>query len=130
VPLEYALYAAAINELAPSVSLRELRVTGGGAASGIWNAMKADVLQLPVRPVQQSQGAAAGAAIIAGWGMGVFPSPEAAARRWVSPGLPVRPRRTAAAVVNRRLARYQSLLHTLDPHATRPARVAGEPEMT
>lgn len=129
VPLEYALYAAAIAELSPSASLRELRVTGGGAASDIWNAIKADVLQLPVRPVEQNQGAAAGAAIIAGWGMGVFPSPEAAARRWVSPGLPVRPHRTAAAVVNRRLARYQSLLHSLDPHATMPARVAGEPEM-
>jgi xylulokinase len=130
VALEYALYAAAIAELAPSASLRELRVTGGGAASGIWNAIKADVLQLAVRPVTQSHGAAAGAAIVAGWGAGVFSSPEAASRRWVSLGAVVRPSRGAAAVVKRRLTRYQSLLHSLDPHATMPARVAGDPETT
>ncbi|MEI7781434.1 MAG: FGGY-family carbohydrate kinase [Planctomycetota bacterium] len=130
VALEYALYAAAINELSPSAPLRELRVTGGGAASGTWNAIKADVLQIPVRPVTQSQGAAAGAAIIAGWGTGVFSSPEAAARRWVSLGAAVRPRRSAAAVVKRRLARYQSLLHSLDPHATMPARAASTQETT
>jgi xylulokinase len=130
VALEYAVYAAAIKELAPSASLRELRVTGGGAASGTWNAIKADVLQLAVRPVTQSQGAAAGAAIIAGWGTGVFSSPEAAARRWVSLGAAVRPRRSAAAVVKRRLARYESLLHALDPHATMPARAARTRETT
>ena len=128
VAFEYALYAAAINELAPSASLRELRVTGGGSASGVWNAIKADVLQLAVRPVEQSHGAAAGAAIVAGWGAGVFSSPEAAARRWVSLGSPVLPQRRVATVVTRRLARYQSLLHALDPHATMPARGAGTKE--
>ena len=128
VALEYSLYAAAIAGLAPSAPLRELRVTGGGAASGLWNSIKADVLQLAVRPVTQSQGAAAGAAIIAGWGTGVFSSPEAAARRWVSLGAAVRPRRSAAAVVTRRLARYQSLLHALDPHATMPARATSTQE--
>ena len=103
-------------------------MTGGGAASGTWNAIKADVLQLAVRPVEQSHGAAAGAAIIAGWGAGVFSSPDAAARRWISLGDVVRPSRSAAAGVTRRLARYQSLLHALDPHATMPARGAAAKE--
>lgn len=115
VALEYALSVAAIRALLPSATLSELRVTGGGAASTVWNRIKADVLQLPVRPVIDSQGAPAGAAIVAGWGVGLFPSPDAAARRWVEVGAAVKPARRAANCAGRRLARYRALLAVLDP---------------
>ncbi|MEX0670129.1 MAG: FGGY family carbohydrate kinase [Pirellulales bacterium] len=115
VALEYAIYVAAIRSLLPAARLDELRVTGGGAASHIWNRIKADTLQLPVRPVIESQGAPAGAAIVAGWGAGILKSPDAAARQWVETGAAVKPARKAADLAARRLDRYRMLLRVLDP---------------
>jgi xylulokinase len=115
VALEYAVYVAAIRRLLPKAQLDELRVTGGGAASSVWNGIKADTLQLPVRPVVESPGAPAGAAIVAGWGAGLFPSPDAAARQWVALAAAVKPKRSQAAHAARRLDRYQALLRILDP---------------
>ena len=115
VALEYAVYVAAIRRLLPKAQLDELRVTGGGAASAVWNRIKADTLQLPVRPVVDSPGAPAGAAIVAGWGAGIFTSPEAAARRWVETAAAVKPNRSQATRAARRLERYSTLLRILDP---------------
>jgi xylulokinase len=115
VALEYAVYVAAIRRLLPAAKLAELRVTGGGAASAVWNRIKADTLQLPVRAVVASQGAPAGAAIVAGWGVGMFPSPEAAVRQWVETGPTVKPARSQAPRAARRLDRYRTLLRSLDP---------------
>ncbi|MFM1889589.1 MAG: xylulose kinase [Planctomycetota bacterium] len=113
VALEYAIYAEAIRGLAPAASLAELRVTGGGAASGLWNAIKADALGMPVRAVVGSHGAPAGAAIVAGWGVGLFASPDAAAKRWVALGAARMPTGKLAPLVARRLARYRELLSRL-----------------
>ena len=115
VALEYALYVAAIRSLLPSAPLGELRVTGGGAASAVWNRIKSDTLQLPVRPVIESQGAPAGVAIVAGQGVGVFASPDKAARQWVELGAATKPVRKAADLAARRLDRYRLLLRALDP---------------
>lgn len=115
VALEYAMYLAAIRRLLPAATLDELRVTGGGGASAVWNRLKADTLQLPVRPVVASQGAPAGVAIVAGWGAGLLKSPAAAARQWVETAAVVRPARAQAARAARRLDRYRTLLRVLDP---------------
>ena len=115
VALEYAVYVAAIRRLLPAATLDELRVTGGGAASTVWNRIKADTLQLPVRPVVESQGAPAGAAIVAGWGAGLLKSPDAAARQWVETSSAVKPARAQATLAARRLDRYRTLLRALDP---------------
>ncbi|MEI6256994.1 MAG: FGGY family carbohydrate kinase [Planctomycetota bacterium] len=122
VALEYAIYVAAIHTLLPQAKLAELRVTGGGATSSVWNRIKSDVLQLPVRPVIESQGAPAGAAIVAGWGIGVLASPDAAAKQWVDLGTALRPARKAAALSARRLSRYRALLTALDPSPATTAR--------
>lgn len=122
VALEYAAYVAAIRRLLPAAKLDELRVTGGGAVSAVWNRIKADTLQFPVRPVVESQGAPAGAAIVAGWGAGVLKSPDAAARQWVETSAAVKPARSEAARAARRLEQYRTLLHALDPTASAATR--------
>jgi xylulokinase len=122
VALEYSLYVAAVRSMLPAARHDELRVTGGGAVSTVWNRIKADTLQMPVRPVINGQGAPAGAAIVAGWGAGVFKSPDAAARQWVETVAAVKPSRNAAGIAARRLDRYRMLLRVLDPGcAQRPA---------
>ena len=51
---------------------REVRVTGGGARSPFWLQTLADVFGVAVRPIENPEGAALGAAILAGVGTEVY----------------------------------------------------------
>jgi xylulokinase len=55
------------------ISLNELRATGGPTRSDIWNRITADVTGLPMVLPITSEGAAYGAALLAGLGVGIFP---------------------------------------------------------
>jgi xylulokinase len=54
------------------VSFSEIRSVGGGARSALWNQIKADVLGLPILLPQTSVGAAFGAAVLVGMGLGLY----------------------------------------------------------
>jgi len=61
------------------VPVRSTRISGGGARSALWRQMLADILRTDVTTVNVTQGAAYGAALLAGVGARIFPSvPEAA----------------------------------------------------
>jgi len=49
-----------------------LSATGGGARSDVWLQMKADILQVPVTPLQTNDAGAAGGAMLAAVSQGVF----------------------------------------------------------
>ena len=55
-----------------------VRVGGGGARSAVWRQIQADTYGRPVETVQAEEGAAYGAAILAGVGAGLWPSVDAA----------------------------------------------------
>jgi glycerol kinase len=59
------------------VPLRELRVDGGAAANGFLMQFQADVLGVPVDRPALLETTAAGAALLAGLGVGVWPSADA-----------------------------------------------------
>ena len=59
------------------VPLRELRVDGGAAANGFLMQFQADILGVPVDRPALLDTTAAGAALLAGLGVGVWPSPDA-----------------------------------------------------
>ena len=60
------------------VSFSEISATGGGGTSAFWRQMVADCLGIPVTTVRNREGPALGAAILAGVGVGMYPSvPEA-----------------------------------------------------
>jgi xylulokinase len=115
VALEYALYQQGLRRLYGDSQIRELRVTGGGETSDLWNAIKADVLQTPLRRVARPEGAPLGAAMLAGWGVGLLAGLPQAARQWIPLGPVVRPRKPKADFYAQRLSRYESLLKLLDP---------------
>ncbi|MCL2079372.1 MAG: xylulokinase [Oscillospiraceae bacterium] len=56
------------------VGFSEIYATGGGARSPLWRQMIADVFELPVTTIQNREGPALGAAIMAGVGTGLYPS--------------------------------------------------------
>jgi len=59
----------------------EVRIVGGGGRSALWNQIKADVLDRPVRRVLSKEGCALGAAMLAGVAAGFFVDvPDAVAR--------------------------------------------------
>jgi xylulokinase len=55
-------------------------LAGGGARSGTWTEIVASVFDLPVDPLEESEGSAMGAAIVAGASLGWFDLAEGAAR--------------------------------------------------
>jgi len=115
VALEYALYQKGLRRLYGETQIKELRVTGGGQESSLWNSLKADTLGIPLRRVARTEGAPLGAAMLAGWGVGVLPNLPDAAGQWIALGETTRPRKHAADFYARRLERYESLLRLLDP---------------
>ena len=56
----------------------DLRLSGGGARSDLWRQILADVLEVPLSLPQTTEGAAYGAALLAGVGAGRWPDVDAA----------------------------------------------------
>ncbi len=78
---------------AMGVPIGQVRVSGGGARSAIWREVLAATLNTPLFQATTEEGAAFGAALLAGVGLGLYPSvPEACARtiaaREVTPAPP------------------------------------------
>ncbi|HET7715789.1 MAG TPA: FGGY family carbohydrate kinase [Bauldia sp.] len=92
IAFEYAGYLGIIETLTPHIGRLEARVVGGGARSGVWNRIKADVLGVPYRPLARADLATWGTAIVAGHGIGLIPDmASAAARSSEDAGDPVMP---------------------------------------
>jgi xylulokinase len=113
VALEYCVYRDVLLELNPELNVREMRVTGGGEKSPLWNQIKADALRIRVVQVTRPEGAPLGAAMLAGYGVGLFSSLDSTARDWIKTGKVVRPNRKLAEHYANRLSRYELLLHLL-----------------
>jgi xylulokinase len=59
-------------------TVRQVRITGGGARSRLWRQILADVLNAELVTVNTGEGAAYGAALLAATGAGIFPDVETA----------------------------------------------------
>jgi xylulokinase len=114
VALEYGLYLQGLNKLYPGFRSSEVRITGGGGRNALWNRMKADVLGLPVVRLTRTEGAPLGAALLAGFGAGLFPSLDEAARAWVQRGEPVEPDEERRGLARKRMQRYTAALAALN----------------
>ncbi len=113
VALEYALYRDAVQALHPGLRLTELRATGGGARDATWNALKAEVLEMPLLAVQRGGGAPMGAALVAAASAGVIADLASAARAWVKLGPAVQPTGKQRELYRARTRRYAELLEAL-----------------
>ena len=72
IAYEYAYYLNILKDLLPELELVEARVVGGGARSGVWNQIKADILDVPYQRLMGSEFGTWGAAMIAGKAAGVI----------------------------------------------------------
>ena len=97
------------------VPMAEIRSAGGGARSGVWLKIKADVLQKPVIAVDAEEAACQGAALIAATATGRYASLEDAAARMVLARSIVEPEAVNADVYRAGYACYLELYERLTP---------------
>jgi len=69
----------------------EVRITGGGAKSKVWQQMMADIFKVEVKTIQADEGPAFGAAIIAAVGGKIFDSFDEATKEFVKLGKSIEP---------------------------------------
>ncbi len=67
--------------------IEEIRVSGGGARSNVWLQILANILEQPLKSVDALEGAAYGAALLAGMGVGVWAKVE----HLIQTGSPINP---------------------------------------
>ena len=99
-------------------SPRQVRISGGGAQSPLWRQMLADVLGVELVSVQTAEGAALGAALLAGVGAGLWPTVEAACDETVATHEATTPNREQAARYEAVYAQFRALYPMLKPFFT------------
>jgi xylulokinase len=95
-------------------NISQVRVTGGGARSPIWRQILADVLNAEVVTVNTTEGAAYGAALLAGTGSGAFRSVEEACDATIQITGSVKPSDNQKSYENS-YALYRNLYSSLKP---------------
>ena len=95
-------------------AVREVRVSGGGAQSALWRSILASVLDTDLVRVNATEGAAYGAALLAGVGAGNWPDVPAACAGIQTTGTTT-PRPEDRDVYRRLLPEYRALYPALKP---------------
>jgi len=105
-----------------------IRISGGGAKSALWQRIVSDVLKTPLVTLDAGEGAATGAAMLAGIGADIWPDPASAVRDCVRLQDEIRPDPERADRYIRPLGHFRELYRVLAPHfhdAARGPREAG-----
>src|SRR5262249_15990677 len=95
--------------------IEQVRVSGGGAKSSLWRQILADVLESELVTVNTTEGAAYGAAILAGVAMGAWPDVEAACAEVIRIEDRVSPDREREALYRLIHQQYRDLYPALKP---------------
>jgi xylulokinase len=107
------------------VPVSGVRLGGGGAKSALWRQIQADVYGHAAEIVEAEEGAAYGAAILAGVGAGAWPSVDGACRAIVKVAARVPPRPDAVATLKQVYADWRRIYPALKGvGATEPVPVA------
>jgi xylulokinase len=95
------------------VPIQSIRLSGGGARSPLWQQIQADIYGMPVELIEADEGAAYGAALLAGIGIGTWPSVEVACETVVRVAKRVDPDPRITALMDRQYVEYRKLYPTL-----------------
>ncbi|HLZ92242.1 MAG TPA: xylulokinase [Candidatus Acidoferrum sp.] len=95
------------------VPVKSVRLGGGGARSFLWQQIQADIYGMPVNLVAAEEGAAYGAALLAGVGIGAWESVDFACAKAVQVAKRVDPISANVERMNSRYQAYQKLYPAL-----------------
>ncbi len=119
VALEYGIYLKCLESLYGAGKVTEVRVTGGGEKSAVWNSIKADALGVPIVQIPGAGGAPLGSALLAAYGVGDVKDLDATASEWVRTGAVTEPDPSRTALGRSRVERYTALLESLNAWSER-----------
>ena len=104
-------------------SVRQMRLSGGGARSALWRRLQADVYGVPCAMLNAQEGPAYGAAILAAVGTGRFKNVREAARAGIRVTSTLRPNPRRRKFYAERYALYRELYPALREEFGRIARL-------
>jgi xylulokinase len=96
-----------------NVPVTQIRLGGGGARSWLWRQIQADVYGHPVQLLQAEEGAAYGAALLAGVGAGMWSSVDQACEQAVRVEREIAPHKPNVPVMNKQYEAYRRLYPAL-----------------
>jgi xylulokinase len=96
-----------------NVPIERIRVGGGGARSSLWRQIQADVYEHAVEVVEAEEGAAYGAAMLAGVGAGSWRSVDEACDALIRVASEIKPNPDSAAVLKRSYDTYRRIYPAL-----------------
>jgi xylulokinase len=96
-----------------NIPARSIRLGGGGARSTLWRKIQADVYGMPVDLLEAEEGAAFGAALLAGIGTGIWPDVDIACKTAVRVAERIKPDAETVSLLDRQYAVYQKLYPAL-----------------
>ncbi|MCX7049594.1 MAG: xylulokinase [Candidatus Sumerlaeota bacterium] len=96
-------------------SVKEIRALGGGAKSPFWRQLMADIFGDEIAILQQEQGGAMGAAILAGVGAGIFGDFKETTDRFVKVARRLEPSKKLHAAYAERYEMFKELYQSLKP---------------
>ncbi|MEO6436784.1 MAG: xylulokinase [Tepidisphaeraceae bacterium] len=92
-----------------NVAISQVRASGGGARSGFWQQLQADIYNQPIVLTNAAEGPAYGVALLAGVGTGVWKSVEEACRASIKQTKKIAPSKKSAASYERYYGVYRKL---------------------
>ena len=95
------------------VPVNDIRLGGGGALSPLWRQIQADVYAKPVSQLKAEQGAAHGAAVLAGVGAGLWTSVDDACSRFVRIASIVEPMKQSSEKLQSQYRLYRAIYPAL-----------------
>jgi xylulokinase len=96
-----------------NVPVTQIRLGGGGARSSLWRQIQADVYGHPVEILEAEEGAAYGAALLAGVGAGVWPTVDEACQQVVRIKSRVEPQPVSSAIMQRQYLVFRRIYPAL-----------------
>jgi len=108
-----------------NLPIRQVRASGGGARSPVWRQIQADVTGHPHVTINVEEGPALGVALLAGVGVGVYSSVEAACRQVIAVEKQTDPCVVNKAAYDRFYAVYRNLYAQLREQFAEVAQIVG-----
>jgi xylulokinase len=90
-----------------------IRITGGGAKSAWWTQLKADMTNMPIEVVEQPEPGTLGAALLAGFAVGVYDDLEEVSKKYSGTSRIYTPNPNRAALHKERFELYRKLMALL-----------------
>jgi xylulokinase len=107
------------------IPITQVRASGGGARSGFWRRLQADIYNAPIVLTNAAEGPAYGVALLAGVGTGAFSTVEEACRSAIKQTKKIATNSSASAAYERHYAVYRKLYGDLKDRFAEISGLAG-----